>query len=111
MCGLLSLRTAFAGRSFRGRMFLPPLESATDLTNNLIDVGSTYTTAVNAWKAKLDDSFGGGGTFSSLWNSTWSARVVVYSPTRHRANADPISADLTSVRYDRSAHWLRSRAK
>lgn len=110
-CGLLSLRTAFAGRSFRGRMFLPPIESSNALTDKFINSGHAYTVAVNAFKTKLDDHFTGGGTWSSLWLATWEARIVVYSPTRHKRGDEPFFAPVTTTRYDRSVHWLRSRAR
>lgn len=111
MCGLLSIKTGLAGRSFRGRIFLPPIEVSGEVVADTLTTGGNYSTAVAALQTKLLDSFGGGSTWSTLWRDTWHMKVGVYSPTRHRQGFTPFFTNATATRYDRSIHWLRSRAK
>jgi hypothetical protein len=111
MCGLLSIKTGLAGRSFRGRMFLPPIEVSGEVIGDLLSSAGNYSTAVAAFQTKLTNSFGGGSTFSTLWQDTWHMRIGIYSPTRHRQGFNPWFSNATSTRYDRSVHWLRSRVK
>lgn len=111
VCGLISLRTGKAGRSFRGRMFMPPIENKSALQNNLINATDAYDDNLEVFRGKLDDALGGGSTWSTLWMSTWSMKVVVYSPTRHGRALTPFYSDVKATKYDRSVHWLRSRRK
>lgn len=111
MCGLIGLRTSHAGRSFRGRMFCPPAESVPEVGSDQWVLAGNYGVAINAFRAKLDDNVGGGTSWSTLWQSTWNARFVVYSPTRHQRNQTPFYTPIQATRFDGSIHWLRSRAK
>jgi hypothetical protein len=108
---LIQLRTAKIGRSFRGRIHMPPLLSETDLTDKLFTTSGSYYTALAAFAAKLGSSFGGGSTWSSLWIDTWHAKVGVYSRTRRARGEDTWFEPVTSASVTREPHWLRSRTR
>lgn len=110
-CAILQLRTASIGRSFRGRQFMPPAMVTQDLSDGVFNDTSNYITAINAYRAKLDNTFGTGSTWSTLWTDTAHVRLGVYSRTRRARGADSFFAPITATAVDRKAHWLRSRAQ
>lgn len=109
LCGRLSLYTELRGRSFRGRMFLPPCETDGAFSADLINTAGPYWTAMVAIADKLNNSFSGGSTYSTLWTSTWSAKWVVYSRTRHRQATSPYHSQIKVAVPRRDPSWIRSR--
>lgn len=110
ICGMLRLNTALGGRSFRGRMFGPPLEGKAAIVSDLISATNDYTLAMNAFGDMIADAnLAAGSSWGTLWSDTWHGRFVVYSPTRHRQGATPHAADVTSYTNTRRLAYLSSR--
>lgn len=74
---VLSLRTAYAGRSYRGRMYLPGLTEAntleTAVTNGARDAIQTYCDDLVA-------GIGSGGASSDYQLGVWSHKLSVFTP-------------------------------
>lgn len=109
VCAVLKLKTGSVGRSFRGHLFMPPCESSANVVNDVFAGTSTYVTTIDAFAAKLNDSFSGGASWTTLWTTTWNAKLVVYSPTRHKQGINPVTSEIAAASCDRTVHWLRSR--
>lgn len=108
--GLISWRSAFVGKSFRGRTFLPPVEKRVALSNDLIADGDGYSTAARGFANKImDANLASGSGWASVWTDTWHGKFVIYSPTRHKHGTAPWWVDITGYRYDRKLAYLRSR--
>ena len=104
LCAVLHLSTNAAVRSGHGRMFLPPLRSVVNLTDELVSSG--YTTLVNSFIAALDDYYKGGSAWT-VGGSHW--QLGVYSRTR-RARGEPYFAfGVTGMVLKKPVTWLRSR--
>lgn len=98
------------GRSFRGRFFAPPLEGKTAVVADLISATNDYSTGLVAFADKVKDAnLAAGGTWSTLWVSTWTGKFVVYSPTRHAQGSSPFTSDITGYSYSRRLAYLSSR--
>lgn len=85
--GMIKWRTSLVGRSFRGRMFCPPLEDTGSIVADLISSGSLYSIAMTAFANRVLDGnrIGPGADYGGVWDSeplNWG----VYSPTRHKLN-------------------------
>lgn len=109
VCAVLKLKTGSVGRSFRGHLFMPPCESSSQIANDVFTGAGTYIPPIDAFAAKLNDSFSGGASWATLWLTTWDAKLVVYSPTRHRQGVNPVTSEIVAASTDRTVHWLRSR--
>lgn len=110
ICPLISWRTALAGRSFRGRTYLPPLLDSTDLTAGKLTSGSPLRIAIDAFAQKIvDASLSSGSTWQSLWMDTWHGKIVVYSPRRHALQLNPYYADITGFVTNGALGFLSSR--
>jgi len=108
VCGMIKLGSSNPGRSYRGRMFLPPLESRADIASNVIVTSGTYGTNVTAFIAALDDflSSNGGVTYES---GVKRLRLVIYSRTRHARAASPYWVYCNSISFSSVVRFLRSR--
>jgi hypothetical protein len=103
MCGMATLRTAHIGRSFRGRLFMPPVWSDASIDNGVL-AGSQlqhYQDLVAAIPLQPDIQLG---------QNPGGANLVVYSRTRRALNADPYAEHVTSITLANTVRWLRSRA-
>ena len=100
VCLILSLKSAVATRSGRGRMFIPsPLNSGFLSSQDVWDTASAYWSAVNTFGNALL----AGRTFTSgVLDYHLSCRI--HSRTRNE------DYDLTSFVRRPQPHWLRSRA-
>lgn len=102
MCGVAKLKTAHIGRSFTGRIFLPPIFDRDRITDNLVDTTrlTQYTTYVNAIP-KQPDLVSGVSSDVANW--------CVYSRTRRAKGLDLYANLVVSVTVPPRIHWLRSR--
>lgn len=101
-CGMLTLRTDHIGRSFRGRMFLPPVWSDASIDNGVL-AGSQFTNygAVRTAIPLAPDVVTG--------PSTATAHLCIYSRTRRARSASDYAAHVSSITLDNTVRWLRSR--
>lgn len=111
MCGVATLRTGKIGRSFRGRMFLPPVVSESAVTTTTFTTAGDYWLACIAFLNDFIPSFGGGSVWSTLFIDSWHASPVVYSRTRRARGEDQWANVVDSFRLNRAPHWLRSRGE
>lgn len=109
LCAVATLQTGKIGRSFRGRMFLPPVVSESAVSTGTFTTAGDYWLACIAFLKEIAPTFGGGSAFSSLWLDTWHAKHVVYSRTRRAHGDDEWANDIVSYRLNKTPHWLRSR--
>jgi hypothetical protein len=107
LCLVASLRSGLLGRSFRGHMFLPPMNDADDCDGELINANATYYGAAlglaEVLRLMRDDQ-----SFFNLFAPT--VGLVVYSRTRRLRGLEPWFTPVTAVAVTRRLHWLRSRA-
>lgn len=103
LCGMLRFKTDLAGRSFRGRQFLPPVRTVGHIVGSGTSLGGAYLTAANAYVTQL------GVALSFGLFGTGDIKQVVYSPTRRKRALTPYMADVTNVSVDPRVHYLRSR--
>lgn len=104
MCGMATLRTGRIGRSFRGRMFLPPVWSDNSIDGGVLAGAQfvNYQGLVASIPLQPDLVTGAGaGT----------ANLCVYSRTRRALNHDPYAQHVTAITLDNTVRWLRSRGK
>jgi hypothetical protein len=101
VCGVLTLKTAFATRSKRGRLFLPsPLQSG-QLTG--VDVWSTVGTTYGARCAAFGATLLAGHDFTEgvvnyhMSAGVWSRKLGSFQ-------------DATATQFRTRPHWLRSRS-
>lgn len=109
VCGVAKLTTAKLGRSYRGRLFLPPIMDTQALDNGQIKATSAYLSAAQGWCNDILGSMGGGSAWSTLWIDTWHLVPVVYSRTRAMRGLSPAWESVTSITVPRGVHWLSSR--
>jgi hypothetical protein len=103
MCGLISLRTSLAGRSFRGHLFAPPITSVTsDVSNETLQ--TAYVTLLNNYATALGTNLATGGLIH--WSNI---EQIVYSRTRAERGLDPFYAKVTARVPSTRVRWLRSR--
>lgn len=102
LCALASIRTGLLGRSFRGRMFLPPVWNESNTVDGQVGGARlvTYRAFTNAIPKEPDIIVG---------PSTATAEWVVYSPTRRALDLDPYATPVDSITVGTKLHWLRSR--
>lgn len=111
LCGLLSLKSDKSGRYARGRMFLPPVEATNALSGESFLTTSNYWTNMGNLAAKIQGANFSDSSWSNLWNTTWTGRIVVYSRTRHMQNISPFTFNVKLVIPREHPSWLRSRRK
>lgn len=112
LCPRITWRTSSSARSFRGRSFLPPVETTTAMVDDQLSAANAYTTAIGVFGDKIvSANLASGSTWSSLWTDDWHGKFVVYSPTRHAQGLDPYYLDITSYTIRRNVYELRSRRK
>jgi hypothetical protein len=105
MCAMGSERTAKIGRSFRGRIFLPPgwVEGQLTTPGVWLD-GATYFEHCEDWLGSIplepDLVTGPSGA---------RCRLCVYSRTRRARDQDPYAEAVTSITLANTVRWLRSR--
>ena len=104
MCGMATLRTGRIGRSFRGRMFMPPLWSDNSMSDGVLSGAqfTNYQGLVASIPLEPDLVTGGG---------TGTANLCVYSRTRRALDHDPYAQHVTAITLDNTVRWLRSRGK
>lgn len=107
---IVALRTDKIGRSFRGRFWAPPVYDESQITAKTWLTTGSYYLAVKAFADELGKSFGGGSSWSTLWQDTWHAKVVVYSRIRRARDLSPFVEPVTSASVRSEPHWLRRRA-
>lgn len=103
VAALASTRTAFAGRSRRGRFFIGGLYDG-DLLNTGQALASGYTTLMEAYAAALLTVFGPSGSSSA-------GRLVVYSPTLAALGGDCTTSatSITAIAVSPNSTTMRSR--
>lgn len=74
---IMSLRTANAGRSYRGRMFMPACVEG-QMTSGIFDAGGV--TAMQAAMTAVVGVYGSGGTDPDYEWVVWSDRLSTYTP-------------------------------
>lgn len=83
VCGLIGWKTNLTGRSFRGRMYTPPIESTSELSANLLTVAGVHVQMTAFANRVLDGNrIGPGADYGGAWDAGAST-FGVYSPTRH----------------------------
>jgi hypothetical protein len=104
MCGMATLHTGRIGRSFRGRIFMPPLWSDNSMSDGVLSGAQfvNYQGLVASIPLEPDIVTGGG---------TGTANLCVYSRTRRALNHDPYAQHVTSISLANTVRWLRSRGK
>lgn len=111
LCGHVTWLTGLAGRSFRGRMFMPPIETKGAISADLIGDLVPYSTTLRTFAALVQTGNDApGGAYPARWAGQ-DSEFVVYSPTRHKQAADPAAAPIIAWRYTREISSLRSRRK
>lgn len=102
ICAVAQARTHSVGRSFRGRLFLPPIWAEQYMSGDETTGAwnSIATNFLNAIPLAPDIVFG---------PSTVSVKNVVYSRTRRGRDENPYATDVTSYVLSGRLHWLRSR--
>lgn len=103
-CAVVQLRTANIGRSFRGRMFLPPGWSEGDQDNGVWAAGSLYLIRAQALVSAIPlapDLVSGASSTSCHW--------TVYSRTRRARDLNPYANNVTSATLTPKVRFLRSR--
>lgn len=112
ICGRVTWTTGFAGRSFRGRSFMPPIEVPGVFVADVIPATSSYRTAIVAFCDEVKNAnLSSGGGWTTLWRDTYDGKFVVYSPTRAKLLLDPWASDITGYTVRPDASFLRSRRK
>lgn len=101
LCAMATVHTAHIGRSFRGRIFLPPLWSDAQIDAGV--VAGAQLGNYNAFIAAIPIA-----PDLSTWTDT-TANLCVYSRTRRAANAGSYAEHATSITLDTTVRWLRSR--
>jgi hypothetical protein len=103
--------TDYPGRSFRGRMYSPPLLSESSIGGGLVMSVHPQLVSWKAFQVEFMKGVKGGSTWGTLWTDTWSAAPVVYSRTRHARGQDPYWSYIKSAVTVGQLHHLDSRKK
>jgi len=98
---LINIHTDTRSRSARGWVHMPNPRYSNFISNNVWSGG--VNTALDAFAAKLDDSFDLGAVFPTHVNP------VVYSRTRRSRGEDPFTFRVTGATARRTVAFLRSR--
>lgn len=104
VCGVASLKTAFIGRRFRGRMFLGAQLTEADQASN-----TWAPTLIGLWEAfvaaipRQPDIASGVSSSKADWS--------VYSRTQRSQNLDPYLVPVVSAAVRPNVHFLRSRSR
>lgn len=111
LCGLLALKSDVSGRFARGRMFVAPVEATNALSvEGFLDT-SNYWVRMQDLATRLE----GLKLHTSPWQlefwDEWSAKLVIYSRTRHLQNITPFTFPVTKVVPRNHPSFLRSRRK
>lgn len=103
MCCMATLRTQHIGRSFRGRMFTPPLWSDAQIDGGVATGAqfANFQALVDAIPLQPDLVT---GTIQGT------ANLCIYSRTRRALNAANYAEHVTSITLANTVRWLRSRA-
>jgi hypothetical protein len=105
VCAVAKLNTDAYGRSFRGRLWLPPAVAKSQVDSQLFTASGEYMTACNALAAK----------FVTNWGETvgpirdYDLTPAVYSRVKRAQGASNYWAEVTDATVGRHVRWLRSR--
>lgn len=107
-CILMKLSGDLAGRSYRGRVFLPPGQDRGSLDGENWDSVSAYVGTCSNFRLELLKTTytSGAGHYGGAWNDV---DMVVFSRTR-RIAGDTYYARVPAIALPRRVRWLRSRA-
>lgn len=107
ICGRITWRTPLSGKSFRGRMFCPPVEVDSSFTDDLLSAGGAYALALAAFAQEVVDS--NDGTGLDVAGGGGNLEFVVYSPTRRAALHNPFITVINGFTVQRDVSLLKSR--